>query len=128
MMLIQLQLSTVAPASNGGAKRRHTSGLKPSPQPPPPVPTSPPRSPTVSSTSVPALLSPPSPVTSVSSSSQQAEPSTLSGDCSCNEVKPLLDTKALAEASRNLTQTLKQLSSEVLTSKSDSVQVCTFYL
>ncbi|MPC22155.1 Midnolin-A [Portunus trituberculatus] len=30
-----------------------------------------------------------------------------------------LDTKALAEASRNLTQTLKQLSSEVLTSKPD---------
>lgn len=121
MMLIQLQLSTVAPASSSGAKRRHTSGLKPSPQPPPPVPASPPRSPTASSTSVPALLSPPSPVTTVNSN-QQAEPSTLTSDCSCNEVKPLLDTKALAEASRNLTQTLKQLSSEVLTSKSDSVQ------
>ncbi len=32
--------------------------------------------------------------------------------------KPKLDTRALAEASKNLTQTLKQLSSEVLTTKS----------
>lgn len=36
--------------------------------------------------------------------------------------RPTLDTRALAEASRNLTQTLKQLSSEVLTSKSDPVE------
>jgi len=36
--------------------------------------------------------------------------------------KPMLDTRALAEASRNLTQTLKQLSSEVLTSKADPVE------
>lgn len=41
--------------------------------------------------------------------------------CKCGtSTKPLLDTRALAEASRNLTQTLKQLSSEVLTCKSDS--------
>jgi len=33
--------------------------------------------------------------------------------------KPKLDTRALAEASKNLTQTLKQLSSEVLTTKSE---------
>lgn len=37
--------------------------------------------------------------------------------------KPQLDTRALAEASRNLTQTLKQLSSEVLTTKSGSKEV-----
>lgn len=37
--------------------------------------------------------------------------------------KPTLDTRALAEASRNLTQTLKQLSSEVLTSKADPIEV-----
>jgi len=35
--------------------------------------------------------------------------------------KPKLDTRALAEASKNLTQTLKQLSSEVLTTKSEEV-------
>ncbi|XP_008470323.2 midnolin homolog [Diaphorina citri] len=40
--------------------------------------------------------------------------------CGSTTTKPLLDTRALAEASRNLTQTLKQLSSEVLTSKSDT--------
>jgi len=34
--------------------------------------------------------------------------------------KPKLDTKALAEASKNLTQTLKQLSSEVLTTKPEA--------
>ena len=34
--------------------------------------------------------------------------------------KPKLDTKALAEASKNLTQTLKQLSSEVLTSRPEA--------
>ena len=34
--------------------------------------------------------------------------------------KPKLDTKALAEASKNLTQTLKQLSSEVLTTRPES--------
>ncbi|VVC24620.1 Ubiquitin-related domain,Ubiquitin domain [Cinara cedri] len=37
--------------------------------------------------------------------------------------KPQLDTRALAEASRNLTQTLKQLSSEVLTTKSGSKEM-----
>ena len=36
--------------------------------------------------------------------------------------KPKLDTRALAEASKNLTQTLKQLSSEVLTTKSEEVR------
>jgi len=34
--------------------------------------------------------------------------------------KPKLDTKALAEASKNLTQTLKQLSSEVLTTRPET--------
>lgn len=42
---------------------------------------------------------------------------------STSGAKPMLDTRALAEASRNLTQTLKQLSSEVLTSKADPVEV-----
>lgn len=40
-----------------------------------------------------------------------------------NSDSAALDTKALAEASRNLTQTLKQLSSEVLTCKSESSEV-----
>lgn len=42
---------------------------------------------------------------------------------SASATKPMLDTRALAEASRNLTQTLKQLSSEVLTSKADPIEV-----
>nr|CAD7460096.1 unnamed protein product [Timema tahoe] len=46
--------------------------------------------------------------------------------CKCEPpagAKPTLDTRALAEASRNLTQTLKQLSSEVLTSRADPAEV-----
>lgn len=41
--------------------------------------------------------------------------------CELCDTRPVLDTRALAEASRNLTQTLKQLSSEVLTSRSTNV-------
>ncbi|XP_054275637.1 midnolin homolog [Macrosteles quadrilineatus] len=54
---------------------------------------------------------------------------TVTSACKCDNAsqragaaKPMLDTKALAEASRNLTQTLKQLSSEVLTTKADSIE------
>lgn len=50
------------------------------------------------------------------------QPSTVdAGTETCND-QPMaqLDTKALAEASRNLTQTLKKLSSEVLTARPES--------
>lgn len=40
-----------------------------------------------------------------------------------NSKAATLDTRALAEASRNLTQKLKQLSSEVLTSRVDLAEV-----
>ncbi|XP_075235468.1 midnolin-A-like [Lycorma delicatula] len=66
-----------------------------------------------------------SPSSTVPSSSSSSVPgSTLLEGCKCDSSssKPTLDTRALAEASRNLTQTLKQLSSEVLTSKSDPVE------
>lgn len=52
-----------------------------------------------------------------STSTASTTTATAAGD------KPQLDTRALAEASRNLTQTLKQLSSEVLTTKSGSKEV-----
>lgn len=52
-----------------------------------------------------------------STSTASTTTATTAGD------KPQLDTRALAEASRNLTQTLKQLSSEVLTTKSGSKEV-----
>lgn len=45
-----------------------------------------------------------------------------------NSDSAALDTKALAEASRNLTQTLKQLSSEVLTCRSENSDVSSFKL
>ncbi|KAG8312491.1 hypothetical protein J6590_023098 [Homalodisca vitripennis] len=61
-----------------------------------------------------------------------AENAVTGGACKCDSsssqragvsaTKPMLDTRALAEASRNLTQTLKQLSSEVLTSKTDPIE------
>lgn len=43
-----------------------------------------------------------------------------------NSDSAALDTKALAEASRNLTQTLKQLSSEVFTCRSENSDVSNF--
>ena len=55
-----------------------------------------------------------------SSSSHSAQGS-LNGNAKSG-YKPKLDTRALAEASKNLTQTLKQLSSEVLTTKSEEVR------
>ena len=66
-----------------------------------------------------------------SSSSSSSSSSTVSTPalCKCEPTtaaKPTLDTRALAEASRNLTQTLKQLSSEVLTSRSDPAEVSSF--
>jgi hypothetical protein len=73
----------------------------------------------LTSTSVHACTSA-SPVLSSSSTTS------ASALCKCEPTtaaKPTLDTRALAEASRNLTQTLKQLSSEVLTSRSDPAEV-----
>ncbi|PNF17695.1 hypothetical protein B7P43_G07349 [Cryptotermes secundus] len=72
----------------------------------------------LTSTSVHACTSP----SSVLSCSSATSGSAL---CKCEPTtaaKPTLDTRALAEASRNLTQTLKQLSSEVLTSRSDPAE------
>ncbi|XP_069190692.1 midnolin homolog isoform X2 [Procambarus clarkii] len=71
---------------------------------------------------------PTSPTSSSSSGSNTSSPSGLGFDGELpvrgcphrgeeTDPRASLDTKALAEASRNLTQTLKQLSSEVLTSK-----------
>lgn len=51
---------------------------------------------------------------------QAAQGSETSGGGEPPAKKPKLDTNALAEASKNLTQTLKQLSSEVLTTRTDS--------
>lgn len=64
--------------------------------------------------------------TSPSSTSSSSSTMSASALCKCEPAtaaKPTLDTRALAEASRNLTQTLKQLSSEVLTSRSDPAEV-----
>lgn len=65
----------------------------------------------------PCLTGPCSCDASTSTATTTTTTATATGD------KPQLDTRALAEASRNLTQTLKQLSSEVLTTKSGSKEV-----
>merc|ERR1711946_59711 len=57
------------------------------------------------------------PTASTSASSTPAGCGTGCVGCETCDTRPILDTRALAEASRNLTQTLKQLSSEVLTSR-----------
>jgi hypothetical protein len=67
--------------------------------------------------------------TSGSPSSSSSSTVSTPALCKCEPTtaaKPTLDTRALAEASRNLTQTLKQLSSEVLTSRSDPAEVSSF--
>ncbi|XP_053652916.2 midnolin homolog isoform X2 [Cherax quadricarinatus] len=77
---------------------------------------------------IPGSPSTPNSPTSTSSGSNSSSPSGLGMDGDLpvrgcphrgeeTDPRASLDTKALAEASRNLTQTLKQLSSEVLTSK-----------
>lgn len=130
MMLIQLQLSTINQISS---RRKSTiqisSSSPPYPTPPPSAPTSPTSSssPSFSSTSstaplpaqprkvrVPLL----SPGGLYSTSSPLLSPAPHHQDTEEPPAKrPKLDPKALAEASKNLTQTLKQLSSEVLTTK-----------
>lgn len=52
--------------------------------------------------------------------SQQPNTVDAGTETSTDPPMPQLDTKALAEASRNLTQTLKKLSSEVLTARPES--------
>lgn len=70
----------------------------------------------------PAVAAPtPTPATPCSCDASTSTASTTTATATGD--KPQLDTRALAEASRNLTQTLKQLSSEVLTTKSGSKEV-----
>lgn len=94
-----------------------------SPPPPPPVAAAAPVEP---ATPAPA----PAPATPCSCDASTSTASTTTATATGE--KPQLDTRALAEASRNLTQTLKQLSSEVLTTKSGSKEVsfalrCCYY-
>ncbi|CAB0010343.1 unnamed protein product [Nesidiocoris tenuis] len=152
MMLIQLQLSSVAPngagSSSGSSVKRSNNGGSASVA----TTSSIKSSSSVGSLSVPQVaVAAPAPLrhpTAIPSSSGGANPRTSTAgivDCSCGGAagasgasnlsvtsadataaspatgKPVLDTKALVEASRNLTQTLKQLSSEVFTSKSSDL-------
>lgn len=72
----------------------------------------------------PAVAAPtPTPATPCSCDASTSTASTTTATATATGDKPQLDTRALAEASRNLTQTLKQLSSEVLTTKSGSKEV-----
>ena len=115
MMLIQLQLSTVNSSSN--SKRSRTSNQ--------------------TSSSGASISRPPTSVSSASSSTSSSTPSASTsmpsgggpgtgpnqtkGPEVSESYKPKLDTRALTEASKNLTKTLRQLSSEVLTSKCEEV-------
>ena len=147
MMLIQLQLSTVNQTSSSRRHKQTIQISSASPPPYPTPPPSAPSSPTSDSAPaqhnprkvrVPLLSPgglyqpPPSAKTSgqvnniqrslrpgPASESRAATPPSGLGSSSGEPPakKPKLDTKALAEASKNLTQTLKQLSSEVLTTR-----------
>ena len=106
MMLIQLQLSTVNSSSNA-AKRSRTSSATAS-------------SPNISRTPVSsnAAAAAAAAAASAAASAAAAAAAASSGDA----YKPKLDTRALTEASKNLTKTLRQLSSEVLTTKCEEVR------
>ena len=109
MMLIQLQLSTVNSSSN--LKRSSRAGAAGGPT-----------IPTVSRTPVSSNNTTTTSASAASTTSEASAGATSNNSSSStSSYKPKLDTRALSEASKNLTQTLKQLSSEVLTTKCEEV-------
>ena len=105
MMLIQLQLSTVN--SSSSSKRSRTSNPNSASISRPPS--------SVSSATTASANSTPGQTTTMPSGQPQ------SNSKAEESYKPKLDTRALTEASKNLTKTLRQLSSEVLTTKCEEV-------
>ena len=132
MMLIQLQLSTVNSATASAAKRSRTSMAGSSVS----------RQPNVSSTTQAAAAAAAAVAAAASAAAQAAaapaqhtcapaaEPAAAPAATAAaaegvagESYKPKLNHRALNEASKNLTKTLKQLSSEVLTSKCEEVRL-----
>ena len=120
MMLIQLQLSTV----NSSSSKRSRGSAAAAAAVAAAAAAATTASQTLSASSRSSLsgsssvaTSPTSSSSSSASSSPKSSPSSATATSSPPCYKPKLDTRALAEASKNLTQTLKQLSSEVLTTK-----------
>ena len=134
MMLIQLQLSTVNSATASAAKRSRTSMAGSSVS----------RQPNVSSTTQ-AAAAAAAAVAAAASAAAHAAAAPAQHTCApaaepaCpaaapaagaaaegvagESYKPKLNHRALNEASKNLTKTLKQLSSEVLTNKCEEVRL-----
>ena len=135
MMLIQLQLSTVNSATASAAKRSRTSMAGSSVS----------RQPNVSSTTQAAAAAAAAVAAAASAAAAhaaaaapaqpacapaaepapaQAAPAAPTAEGVAGEsYKPKLNHRALNEASKNLTKTLKQLSSEVLTNKCEEVRL-----
>ena len=136
MMLIQLQLSTVNSASSNAAKRSRTSVAGSSIS----------RQTHVSSTTTQATAAAAASAAAsaaaanaasaaaaahnahaATSETAQADPAGAETTSTGESYKPKLNTRALTEASKNLTKTLKQLSSEVLTNKVEEVRIESYY-
>ena len=133
MMLIQLQLSTVNSATASAAKRSRTSMAGSSVS----------RQPNVSSTTQAAAAAAAAVAAAASAAAHAAaapaqhtcapaaEPAPAAAPAAAaaaegvagESYKPKLNHRALNEASKNLTKTLKQLSSEVLTNKCEEVRL-----
>lgn len=131
MMLIQLQLSTVNSATASAAKRSRTSMAGSSVS----------RQPNVSSTTQAAAAAAAAVAAAASAAAHAAaaqpacaptaEPAPAAAPAAAEAAegvagesyKPKLNHRALNEASKNLTKTLKQLSSEVLTNKCGEVRL-----
>ncbi len=131
MMLIQLQLSTVNSSSSNAAKRSRTSssGSSSNSISRPPVSSTT----QASQQAVAAAAAAAAAVAAVEAAAKSSTTkATAMGAGSSNannttpgeshQYKPKLDTRALTEASKNLTKTLRQLSSEVLTTKCEEVK------
>ena len=150
MMLIQLQLSTVNSSSNGVKRSRpssnpghHTHHHHHHHHNPPTISQSqqvystpahhcpsdhaaktPAATPNpTGTTAAPTPASVPASSQATCSSGQEAPLPSNSTPAASDPYKPKLDTRALTEASKNLTKTLRQLSSEVLTTKCEEVRL-----
>ena len=110
MMLIQLQLSTVNSSSNAAKRSRTAHGSHSA--------HSISRTQVSSNTATADRSADATAAPNVTPTAPPAGQQAASGD----PYKPKLDTRALTEASKNLTKTLRQLSSEVLTTKCEEVR------
>ena len=121
MMLIQLQLSTVNSASSNAAKRSRTSVAGSSISRQTPVSSSTQAANAANAAANGAANAAAQTAQTAHAATAETAQADPAAETTGESYKPKLNTRALTEASKNLTKTLKQLSSEVLTNKCEEV-------